>query len=123
MRKLPRRLPSNSPSLAWVAFAVLALTVLGGIGALYAHRQNQETTRRQQVADLTRELDTLREKNAALMDEFNARVLAPTLQMAVKEKRLPLVRIPADRLRHATAREARAGVRKPPDSAAIARNP
>jgi hypothetical protein len=123
MRKLPRKLPSNSPSLAWVAFAVLGLAILGGIGALYAHRQNQEATRRQQLAEIARELDVLREKNAALADEFNARLLAPTLQMAVKEKMLPLVRIPLERLRHAAAREAPPGARQSPDAAAVARNP
>jgi hypothetical protein len=112
MRTLPRRFPSESPSLAWVAFAVLALAVAGGIGGLYAHRQNQETTKRRELSDLRREIDELREKNSALEDEFESRALGPALQLAVKEKRLPLVRIAPG-----TVRDARAA------PSGVARNP
>ena len=71
MRKLPRRLPSNSPSLAWVGFAVLGLAIVGGMGGLYAHRQNQETTKEQLIVDLRAEIEATAEQTRALADEFD----------------------------------------------------
>jgi hypothetical protein len=82
---------------------VLALALAGGIGGLYAHRQNQETTKRLQRDELRRDVDELREKNAALEDEFDSLTLGPVLNLAVKEKRLPLVRLAPGSVRDARA--------------------
>jgi len=97
MRKLPRRLPSNSPSLAWVAFAVLLLSLGGGLAGLYTHRQNQEATKRRQLAELRREVEVLREKTAALTDEFSGRVAAAQLKLAVGDRKLTLSAITPER--------------------------
>jgi hypothetical protein len=82
---------------------VLALAVAGGIGGLYAHRQNQEATSRQQIAELRREIDELRDKNARLEDDFESCALAPSLRLAVKERQLPLIRIAPSMVREARA--------------------
>jgi hypothetical protein len=82
-----------------VAFAVLGIGIAGGIGGLYTHRQNQEAAKKQQIAEMTREVDSLRERNAALDEDCRARLLAPTLQLAVKEQGLPLRRIQPHQVR------------------------
>ena len=93
MRKLPRRLPSHSPSLAWVAFAVLFLAIAGGIGGLYAHRQNQETTKQRLITDLEGEIAQLRERTDVLASEFEGRIAAAQLKLAVGDKKMPLAAI------------------------------
>lgn len=97
MRKLPRRLPSNSPSLAWVGFAILLLSLGGGLAGLYTHRQNQETTKLKQLASLRREVTVLQEKTAALTDEFSGRVAAAQLKLAVRDRQLALTAITPER--------------------------
>jgi hypothetical protein len=97
MRKLPRRLPSNSPSLAWVAFAVLLLSLGGGLAGLYTHRQNQEAAKGRQLVELRREVEVLREKTAALTDEFSGRVAAAQLKLAVGDRKLALSAITPER--------------------------
>lgn len=99
-----------------MAFAVLGLAIAGGIGALYTHRQNQETVKKQQIADLMREIEQLKEENTALVEDFNARTLAPTLQLAVKEKALPLIRIAPDKLRFAVPPSAEPATEPEPKS-------
>jgi hypothetical protein len=91
-------LPSNSPSLAWVAFAVLALAVAGGIGGLYTHRQNQETTKKQLIEELEREIAGIREQTASFEGEFNGRIATSQLKLAVRERKLPLGPVSAGRL-------------------------
>ncbi len=93
MKKLPRRSPSHSPSLAWVAFALLFLALAGGIGGLYAHRQNQETTKKKLIIELEKEIAEAQDKTLALADEFEGRIAFAQLKLAVKEKNLPLASI------------------------------
>jgi hypothetical protein len=83
-------LPSNSPSLAWVGFAVLALAVAGGLGGLYAHRQNQETTKRQLILDLEAEIEDIQERTEALRGELDSRIAPSQLKLAVRDRKLPL---------------------------------
>ena len=99
MRKLPRRShPSHGPSLAGVGYAVLGLAVAGGLGGIYAHRQNQETVRRQQIAELERDIARIRENTDGLRKEIETRTMASTLKLLVRERNLPLVDTPADRI-------------------------
>jgi hypothetical protein len=99
MRKLPRRLPSNSPSLAWVGFAVLLLAVGGGLAGLYTHRQNQEAAKLRQIAELRDELTAWSEKTIALEEAFRVRKAAAQLKLAVHDRKLNLIPItPAHRV-------------------------
>lgn len=90
MRKLPRKSYSHSPSLAWVAFAVLFLSLAAGIGGLYAHRQNLEISKRKQIAELKREIAKIQNDTQALANEFEGRVAFHQLGKAVKDKGLTL---------------------------------
>ena len=117
MRKQPRRLPSSSPSLAWVAFAVLLLSIAGGIGGLYAHRQNQETTKKQFIGEMEEEIAGLRDKTAALQGEFDGRIGAAQLKHTVSERKIPLVAIDPSRRHLVTPDEI--GGDALPDQAAV----
>lgn len=77
---------------------MLGIALVCAIGGLYAHRQNQETTRRRQIADARSQLEALRERNTALEEEMEARLLAPALQLSVREKELPLQKITPSRV-------------------------
>ena len=99
MRKLPRRLPSNSPSLAWVGFAVLLLAVGGGLAGLYTHRPNQEAAKLRQIAALRADLTAWSEKTIALEEAFRVRKAAAQLKLAVHDRKLKLIPItPAHRV-------------------------
>ena len=97
MRKLPRRLPSNSPSLAWVAFAVLLLALGGGLAGLYTHRQNQESTKLRLIQELKREVAVLEQRAASHEQELKARKTAVQLKLALKDRRQELLPISPDR--------------------------
>lgn len=97
MRKLPRRLPSNSPSLAWVAFAVLLLALGGGLAGLYTHRQNQESTKLRLIQDLRREVAVLEQRAASHEQEIKARKTAVQLKLALKDRRQELLPIIPER--------------------------
>ncbi len=99
MRKLPRRShPSHGPSLAGVGFAVLGLAVAGGLGGIYAHRQNQETVRRREIAELEKDIARIRENTDGLRKEIETRTMASTLKLLVRERNLPLIDTPPDRI-------------------------
>lgn len=97
MRKLPRRLPSNSPSLAWVAFAVLLLALGGGLAGLYTHRQNQESTKLRLIEDLKREVAVLEQRAASHDQEIKARKSAVQLKLALQDRRKELLPITPER--------------------------
>lgn len=97
MRKLPRRLPSNSPSLAWVAFAVLLLALGGGLAGLYTHRQNQESTKLRLIQELKREVAVLEQRAASHEQELKARKTAVQLKLALKDRRQELLPITPER--------------------------
>ena len=92
MKKQPRRSPSSghAPSLAWISLIALILAVAAGIGGLYAHRQNLEISKKHQLAELQRDIHELRDRNAIYQNEFEARIAATNLKLAIKEKKLPL---------------------------------
>jgi hypothetical protein len=80
-----------------VGFAILLLSLGGGLAGLYTHRQNQETTKLKQLASLRREVTVLQEKTAALTDEFSGRVAAAQLKLAVRDRQLALTAITPER--------------------------
>jgi len=90
MRKLPRRLPSNSPSLAWVAFAILLLAVGGGLAGLYTHRQNQESAKLQLIEELKREVAVTRERAASYKRGIDSWVRADNLKLEMQRHELDL---------------------------------
>ena len=96
MKRLPRRSPSPAPSLAWVAFALLGLGLVGAIFALFAHRQNQEVGRKMEMVNLRREIEDLREKASLLRRDLDGRLRQPMLERGIREKQLVLVRIGQD---------------------------
>jgi len=68
----------------------LILAVVAGIGGLYAHRQNLVTSKKRQISELQKETHELRDRNAIYENEFEARIAATNLKLAIKEKKLPL---------------------------------
>jgi hypothetical protein len=90
MRKLPRRLPSNSPSLAWVAFAVLLLAIGGGLAGLYTHRQNQESTKLRLIGELKREVLVLNQRKESDEREISARKQAAQLKLVLQNRKINL---------------------------------
>jgi hypothetical protein len=77
---------------------MLALAVAGGIGGLYTHRQNQETTKKQSIGELEQEIAEIREQTASLQGEFDGRVATSQLKLAVRDRKLPLGPVAAGRL-------------------------
>jgi hypothetical protein len=113
MRKLPRRLPSNSPSLAWVAFAVLLLAVGGGLAGLYTHRQNQEASKLRLITELKKEVGALNQRREELERQFDSRSKAVQLKLALKEHDLNLVPIvPENRVLMPTTTPSERGPRR-----------
>ncbi len=96
MKRLPRRSPSPAPSLAWVAFALLGLGLVGAIFAMFAHRQNQEVGRKMEMTNLRREIDDLRAETSLLQRDLDGRLRKPMLEQGIKEKQLVLVKIGSD---------------------------
>jgi cell division protein FtsB len=90
MRKLPRRLPSNSPSLAWVGFALLLLAVGGGMAGLYTHRQNQETAKKKQIETLRREVELLQREIDDARRQVAERLTSVPLKLKMKQYDLAL---------------------------------
>lgn len=90
MRKLPRRLPSNSPSLAWVAFAVLLLAIGGGLAGLYTHRQNQESAKLRLIRELKREIELSHERAGSHRRSIDSWVRADNLMLELKKHDLRL---------------------------------
>ncbi|MFN0125645.1 MAG: hypothetical protein ACKV19_03035 [Verrucomicrobiales bacterium] len=90
MRKLPRRLPSNSPSLAWVAFAVLLLALGGGLAGLYTHQQNQESAKLRLIRELKREIELSRERAGSHRRSIDSWVRADNLMLELKKHDLRL---------------------------------
>lgn len=80
--------------MAWVAFAILFLAIAGGIGGLYAHRQNQEKTKLQLITELESEITQLNERTNVLVNEFKKRIEAPQLKLAVGQKKMPIDTVP-----------------------------
>lgn len=95
MRKLPRRLPSNSPSLAWVGFALLLLCVGGGLAGLYAHRQNQEAAKRTLIEELQRDIAKYTQQLNDHERQYEERKEAGSLTLKIKQHKLELHPIPA----------------------------
>ena len=85
MRKLPRRLPSNSPSLAWVGFALLLLAVGGGLAGVYTHRQNQETAKKNQIETLKKEVAVLQQEIDDTRRQLAERLTSVQLKLAQKQ--------------------------------------
>ena len=94
MRKLPRRLPSNSPSLAWVGFALLLLCVGGGLAGLYAHRQNQEAAKRSLIEELERDIAKYTQQLNDNVRQYEERKEAGSLTLKIKQHKLELRPIP-----------------------------
>ena len=90
MRKLPRRLPSNSPSLAWVGFALLLLAIGGGLAGLYTHRQNQEAAKHRLIATLKREVAALHQEIEDNERQLDERLTSVPLKLKMKEYKLDL---------------------------------
>lgn len=90
MRKLPRRLPSNAPSLAWVGFALLLLAIGGGLAGLYTHRQNQEAAKHRLIATLTREVAALHQEIEDNERQLDERLTSVPLKLKMKEYKLDL---------------------------------
>jgi cell division protein FtsB len=90
MRKLPRRLPSNAPSLAWVGFALLLLAIGGGLAGLYTHRQNQEAAKHRLIATLKREVAALHQEIEDNERQLDERLTSVPLKLKMKEYKLDL---------------------------------
>jgi hypothetical protein len=90
MRKLPRRLPSNTPSLAWVGFAVLLLAIGGGLAGLYTHRQNQEGAKLRLIQSLKDDVQDLQVRRENFERQFRDRVKAAPLKLALQKHHLEL---------------------------------
>jgi len=97
MRKLPRRLPSSSPSLAWVGFAVLLLAVGGGLAGLYTHRQNQENTKLRLIKSLEQEVATARARVDSAEREVASLLRSDFLLLELKKYNLPMQAVTPDR--------------------------
>jgi hypothetical protein len=76
-----------------VAFAVLLLAVGGGLAGLYTHRQNQEASKLRLITELKREVGTLNQRRDDLERQFDSRIQAVQLKLALKEHDLKLVPI------------------------------
>lgn len=90
MRKLPRRLPSNSPSPAWVGFALLLLAIGGGLAGVYAHRQNQEAAKNRQITALQREVAALEQKIKSNNRQLVDRMTSVPLKLKLKQYNMEL---------------------------------